>query len=190
MSRKPTAHIEPEGGWRIPSKEFAYTVWREEGHPSFRQLSDRLAARGYKVAFQVLQRWCSQNSAWKIEADAVGKAPLPGEDTAFKLLGLLEAADREGSANVVKAEHFEAIKAHLVARLYQTVRTLPLGNVDEWNQGLDIITKLDAHAHNLRGKAIGEKPAVNQGNGTGLIERMQPTITVAPFKRTNGKEAH
>lgn len=186
-AKKSTKHVPPEGGWRNPSKEFAYTVWKEEGHPSFRKLADRLAARGYKVRFQQLQLWCAAMPSWKIEFETIGKAPPPGQDTAHKIIHLLEQLEREATAAPVKAAHFQGIKAHLVGRLYQCVRDLPMGNVEDWAAGLALISAVDGQLHHLRGSTVTQ---ISPANGSGIMARMEPAVAIQPFKKTNGKEAH
>jgi hypothetical protein len=174
---------------KTPSIEFAYTVWREEGHPSLRVLSDVLKARGYRVYFSTLARWVKKHDRWQMEMDQLGQPEAPTADSVNKVLGLLEAAERE--AQVIKPEHIIGIKAHLICRLYQCVRMMPFRDIEEWTKGLDAIDRLDAQAHAIRGKLLNPGDAKPS---EGVLTRLsQPSVSIAPFKpkaNGNGKGAH
>lgn len=167
--KKPKVH-KPE------DKLLAFKLWLDNGKPSMRQLAKLLEGRGIKVNQSSLHKWAEANSEWA--RHMLDKEPA----RPAKIITALKEAEEDATA--LAPEVFLGVKAQLVARLYESVKQLPLNSIEEWNRGLDCCERLEALIHAERGKAILDKKSSIVS--VSLMERLNPTVTIAPFKTTNG----
>lgn len=171
---------ESKAGHRKPSRTLARQVWFESGKPSFRQLEEILAARGYAVDHTRLQRWSKDDPIW-CQAILENTAPPPE-----KILTALQGAKEDATELV--PEVYMGVKAQLVGRLYQAIKTMPLTTIDEWLRGLDACERIESLIHAERGKAVAAKDtiAIPRGAAPSLIARLDPNVKLAPFRKPNG----
>ncbi len=168
MTRKRPKNAYPE-----ETRQAAFAIWLENGKPGVRGLAVLLKEKtGLEVDPSTIHAWQRANPDWlKAVADSERKDPVV-------IIAALAAA--KADANQLEADHFVGIKAQLVGRLYESVKELPLSTVDEWTHGLDCLDKIEAHIHAERGKAVLEKgPNVV----TSLMDRLNPNVSIAPFKK-------
>lgn len=167
-----------------PTPKFAYTVWRECGRPNFRELADILQSKGYSISFQRLHIWHRQDVKWFTEKQEIDNADPEVVIEALKQAQL--------DAKKFDAKAYLGVKARLVARLYESIKTMPLATMEEWHRGLDACSRIDGLLHTARGEAIQDgkpDPAAKLG---GVLDRFAPAVAVKPFSKpapttTNGK---
>lgn len=164
-----------------PSEMLAYRMWLEAGRPSLRDLEKLLAAKGYSVDNSTLCRWKDKNAQWTAQMADKNAAIDP-----VKVISALKEA--ENDATELAPEHFIGVKAQLVARLYTTVKMLEISNIDDWYKALDACDRIEALIHAERGKAVAEKDAiaVPRGAKPSLLNRLDPPVKLADFKKPNG----
>lgn len=162
-------------------RHVARRAWFEHDRPSFRQLVKILAAMGYKTDDKTLARWARTDPLW-----LTGMAEA--RSTAVEPVMVIEALRQaEIDATKLTPQVYQGVKAHLIARLYVTVRSLPLDTVESWTSALDACDKLQALIHAESGRQIAEG-ATGGTNGAGsILAAITPEVNVAPFRRPNGK---
>lgn len=167
-----------------PSQQLAYRIYLEAGRPSLRDLEKILEAKGYQVDDSTLCRWAAKNAAWTAQI-ADQKNPIDP----VKVISALKEA--ENDATELAPEHFIGVKAQLVARLYSTIKAMPIDNVEDWLKALEACDRIEALIHAERGKAVAEKDAiaVPRGAKPSLLNRLDPPVKLAEFKKPNGGAA-
>lgn len=167
-----------------PSQQLAYRLWLEAGRPSLRDLEKILAAKGYQADNSTLSRWAGRNPHWTAQL-AEQKNPIDP----VKVINALKEA--EDDATELAPEHFIGVKAQLVARLYSTVKTMSIDTVDDWIKALECCDRIEALIHNERGKAVADKDtvAIPRGAKPSLLNRLDPPVKLAEFKKPNGGAA-
>lgn len=173
----------PQKG-RKPSQTLAYRIWLEAGRPSLRELEKVLAAKGYSVDGSTLSRWANKNATWIAQLAEKANPIDP-----VKVISALKEA--EDDATELAPEHFIGVKAQLVARLYTTVKVLEINNIEDWYKALDACDRIEALIHAERGKAVAEKDAiaVPRGAKPSLLNRLEPPVKLADFKKPGGGAA-
>lgn len=173
----------PQKG-RKPSPALAYRIYLEAGRPSLRELEKLLAVKGYAVDDSTLSRWANKNPAWLAQIAEKANPIDP-----VRIISALKEA--ENDATELAPEHFIGVKAQLVARLYTTVKMLEISNIDDWYKALDACDRIEALIHAERGKAVADKDAIAipRGAKPSLINRMDPPVKLAEFKKPNGGAA-
>lgn len=157
-------------------RALAFKLWLDNDAPGYRQLADLfIEETGKDINHSTLHDWACKNEVWA--KALVERMPVDPE----RVMLALKAAKKD--ANQLEPDHFMGVKAQLVARLYESVQTLPLKNVEEWNKALDCCDRLEALIHTERGKAIVGKA---DNVAMGLMERLAPNVSLAPFKKANG----
>lgn len=157
-------------------KLLAFKLWLDNGKPSMRRLAKLLKDRGITVNQATLHKWSDANSEWA--RHVLEKEPA----RPAKIITALKEAEEDATALV--PEVFLGVKAQLVARLYESVKQLPLNSIDDWTRGLDCCERLEGLIHAERGKAILDKKSSIVS--VSLMERLNPNVTIAPFKGPNG----
>lgn len=178
-----TANPKPKGKSRPQaySKEIklmAFKTWLDNGRPAMRELSKIIEAQsGLALDFSTLSQWSRRMPDW---AAAILEAKTVDPE---KVIAALASA--KADANQLEADHFIGIKAQLVARLYESVKELPLLTVDDWDRALTCCDRIEALIHTERGRAVTEKGGCVVSS---LMERLAPNVSLAPFKKpqTNG----
>lgn len=165
---------------RKPTRPYAYRMWCENEQPSFRQLAEILRKQGYEIDDSTLNRWANRDPKW---AQAL---LLKETQPVARIIGALQ--DAEAEANELKPEHFIGVKAQLVARLFTTVKVLPITTVEEWHRALDCCERLEALIHAERGKVVSEGSTgpLNGAGAASLLDRLNPAVNIAPFKKPSG----
>lgn len=164
-----------------PSEMLAFRMWLEAGRPSLRDLEKLLAAKGYSVDNSTLCRWAAKNADWTAKLAEKANPIDP-----VKVINALKEAEQD--ATELAPEHFKGVKAQLVARLYTTVKTMAIDNVDDWLKALEACDRIEALIHNERGKAVADKDpvAVPRGAAPTLLNRLNPPVKLAEFKKPGG----
>lgn len=157
----------------------AYKLWLENGKPSIRTLAKLLVQNGIKVHHATLQKWTKTIPEWSRQI--LDKEPA----RPARIIAALK--DAQDDATALVPEVFLGVKAQLVARLYDSVKELPLGSVDDWIRALDCCERLEGLIHAERGKVILEKGSSIVS--TGLMDRLNPSISIPTFKKPNGGAA-
>lgn len=164
-----------------PSEQLAFRIWNQFGRPSLRQLEVILDEKGYAADHTTLSRWTREYGPW-------AKAMLDAstELQAERIIAAIEEAIKDSQE--LAPEVFNGVKTQLVARLYETIKIMPLNTIDEWMRALDACERIEAFIHAERGKAIAARDpvAIPRGASNSLIARLNPSVNVAPFKRPNG----
>lgn len=157
-------------------RALAFKLWLDHDCPGYRQLAELfMDATGKYINFSTLHDWACKNEVWA--KAIVSRMTVDPE----RVMLALKAA--KADANQLEADHFMGVKAQLVARLYESVQSLPLSNVEDWNRALDCCDRLEALIHTERGKAVAGK---GDNVAMGLMERLAPNVSIAPFKKANG----
>ena len=158
----------------------ARTMWFSGGKPSMKAFAKILQEQGYHAPRTTLERWCAADKQWAL-ARAQKEQAIPPESI---ITALHEAVEVSGE---MASEVFLGTKAQLVARLYETIKTMPINTIEEWAAGLECCEKIEALIHIERGKAIsdGKRDSALRGVSPSLMSRVEPEVTVAPFKRAN-----
>lgn len=180
MEAAPAAASKGKGKSR-PSEQLAFRIWNQSGRPSLRQLEVILDEKGYAIDHSTLGRWAQEYGPWA-KAIVDSTAALSPE----RIIAAIEEAIKDSQD--LAPEVFQGVKAQLVARLYETIKIMPIGTIDEWMRALDACERIEAFIHAERGKAIAARDpiAVPRGASNSLIARLNPTVNVAPFKKPNG----
>lgn len=175
---KPAA---PKKG-KKPSPMLAYRLWLEAGRPSLRDLEKLLAAKGYSVDNSTLCRWKDKNPQWTAQMADKNATIDP-----VKVISALKEA--EADATELAPEHFIGVKAQLVARLYTTIKVMPIDRVEDWLQALEACERIEALIHTERGKTVAEKDAIATPRGAtpSLLNRLNPPVKLAEFKKSGGQ---
>lgn len=167
--------------WRRPkpSVEFAYRVWKACGRPPTRALEQILASRGYSIDHTSLSRWMHSYGPW-IEAQTE-EQPLPLDRVIAALAHARQGGDQ------IAPDVYLGIKAQLLARLWESAQNIEIRDFTEWHKAGDAFERLASWIHAERGKAIesGDE-LVAFPKPTSLMAQLNPTVTVAPFKKPNG----
>lgn len=165
-------------GTRKPSPSFAHRTWLEADRPSFRELKNLLVGRGYSVDESTLSRWKDKNPVWTVQFCEKFNPVDPTKMAA----ALMEAKD---DAAELSPQHYLGMKARLLFRLYQGIKSLRINTVDELSKGLECCDRIDALIHAERGKAVSEMGSARHETGErpSLIARLHPQIKLPPFKR-------
>lgn len=167
-----------------PSEMLAYRLWLESGRPSLRDLEKILATKGYSVDNSTLCRWKDKNPQWI--------AQMADKDAAVDPVKVISALkEAEDDATELAPEHFIGVKAQLVARLYKTIKAMPIDSVDEWLKALEACDRIEALIHNERGKVVADKDTIATPRGAtpSLLARLNPPVKLAEFKKPNGGAA-
>lgn len=169
---------------RRPSPALAFRTWLQHQRPTFRDLEQILRNMGYQADHTTLSRMSKEFPKWAL-AVAQQNTELPP----VQIIAALHEASK--AANDVTPEAYLGIKAQLVARLYETVKTMPLSTIDEWIKGLDACERIEAFIHAERGKAVaaGDDIAQPRGASQSLMNRLNPAVNIPPFKKP-GNGAH
>jgi hypothetical protein len=158
----------------------ARALWFSSGRPTIADFAIQLQEQGYHAPRTTLERWCNGDKKWKL-ARAQKEEIIPAENI---IAALKEARDVSGE---MAADVFLGAKAQLVARLYETIKVMPITTIDEWAAGLDCCEKIEALIHIERGKAITDdkRRGALLNVSPALMNRVEPEVVVAPFKRAN-----
>jgi hypothetical protein len=155
------------------TRTLAFKIWLDNDRPSSRKLRDLIFAQsGQRIDNSTLAGWARVMPDWAKET--IVAKPITPE----KVIAALKAAKED--ANQLEADHFIGIKAQLVARLYDSVKSLPLENVDDWDRALTCCDRIEALIHTERGRSVMEK---GSNVVSSLMDRLAPNVTVAPFKK-------
>jgi hypothetical protein len=167
------------GDTRKPSPTLAHRMWLEADGPSFRELKVLLAARGYSVDESTLSRWKDRNPTW---AAQFCEKYSPVDPT--KMASALQEV--KDDAAELSPQHYLGMKARLLFRLYQGIRSLNISTVDELSKGLECCDRIEALIHAERGNAVSAMEIASQETGErpSLIARLHPQIKLAPFKNS------
>lgn len=160
------------------TRQLAFELWLKHDRPSFMELEELMTAAGTPVDHSTLARFKDKNPLW-LSLHEAQKNPIAPE----KLIRTLTAAKLD--ARSLEPDHFIGLKAQLVARLYDAIKTLEINTVDDWERALNNCDRIEALIHAERGKAVAEKDAlaVPRGASPSLMARLNPPVTVAPFKK-------
>ena len=163
---------------RQPPESMAFQLWIEAKKPSIRGFARHLNKLGYTIDFSTLSRWKDKNPQWLVEYKACQHPMDP-----IKIIDALKAAADD--ATELTPEHFVGVKAQLVARLYESIKTMPIDSVDEWLKALDACDRIESLIHAERGKAIAgmDTIAIPRGAKPSLINRLEPAVTLPTFKK-------
>lgn len=162
-------------------REAAFNLWLNNSKPSFRELKKLIKAQmGINVGLATIEKWKDMIPGW---ANAYVEEGRPGTklDPA-KIISALKNA--KADAQALEADHFKGVKAQLVARLYLSIKDLPINSVEDWERALACCDRLEALIHAERGKAVTDKGQVGS-----LMQAMAPPVNIAPFKKPNGNGA-
>lgn len=158
-----------------PTLHMAFSVWKENGRPSFRLLAALLKQEGFAISHNSLKEWANKDVEWKqLLLDA--KAPPPEE-----LIDALKNAKDDASELV--SEHFQGVKARLVARLYLSIQKIEINTIENWKEALGCCEQLEGLIHSERGKRVLNPSDKADGGVSSLMERMSPVVNIAPFKK-------
>lgn len=166
---------------RRPPVSLAYQLWLEKGKPTLSDLARILRSAGYVVDLATLSRWKDKDPKWLAEFEQATKPLDPA-----KAISALERA--KDDATELTPEHFVGVKAQLVARLYDTIKTMHIDSVEDWLKALDACERIEALIHTERGKIVAAKDAIAlpRGASPSLLARLDPQVSLAPFKKAGG----
>lgn len=167
-----------------PTREFAKKLWFTSGQPAFRPFAKMLEAAGYGVDTATLIRWAQADAEWSA-AVAQNKAKMEPK----QILKALKSA-KDDSAEL-SPEVFLGVKAQLVARLYESIKTMAINNVEDWYKALDACDRIEALIHAERGKALAKQDSIATPRGAipSIAQRLNPPVALATFKKPNGNGA-
>jgi hypothetical protein len=162
-------------GTRRPSSTFAHRIWLEADRPSFRELRNLLVGRGYSIDESTLSRWKDKNPTWTAQFCEKLSPVDPTRMTA----ALMEAKD---DAAELSPQHYVGMKARLLFRLCEGIKSLRIDTVDELSKGLECCDRIEALIHAERGRAVAVTGSLSKdGERPSLLARLQPQIRIAPF---------
>lgn len=159
---------------RRPSVEFVRQTWRENKGIGFRELSKLMATQGYHASPSYLQGMKDKDDEWRAEY----VAHRVSEGGPERTIDNLRAAFKEAEA--VKAEHLIGIKARLISRLYEQILCIPISNVDEATRAVELLSRIDAQIHAMRGDDVrsGKAASLAAAAPASLLPRPQ----IGPIK--------
>lgn len=125
----------------------AFKVYCSLEKPTIRNLEKALKEQGHKVSYHWLyKRARNLNWAGKLK----GAAYNPAQGEARKLVERLEAEGRELHPNALLG-----LQARLVQRIDDGLREITLSTPDDIHRMVEVVSKLNAEIHHLRGGQVG-----------------------------------